>query len=378
MHNDLDKGEVIMKNTIKVATAISAVFISSTAFGVAGLDRLVFSPSFLFEEGNYAELTLARADPAVTPAGTSANVAEKVNTLKFAYKHKINDKIGIGLMVNTQPIGVDVNYKPYSTNTLRGSITAKSYIALGHYKATDRVSVFGGLNHQRQKGSANLQASRLPGDMTFAQDSDTGYILGAAYSIPKIALRASLTYESDLEFSHKTTNTDPSGSAAYNAPLGFGGFGLGGGDTTSATPKAWTLELQSGVAKDTLLFGSIRRSNWSDAQVSLAGVRELSEFDDTTVYKLGVGRKFNDKISGSVTLNYEKSNGKASSPFSPQDGEKGIAVGVKYTAKSGFATSLGVQYRKLGDTIIKPGAFEGTKFEDSDVLTLGLKFSKSF
>lgn len=368
-----------MKKTIKIATAISAVFISSTAFGVAGLDRLVFTPSFLFEKGNYAELTLAQSDPSVTASTKPlANIADKVGTVKFAYKHQINDKFGLGLMVNTQPIGVDVDYKSFSTNPLRGSISAKSYIALGHFKATERVSVFGGLNHQRQNGNANLQASGLPGDISFAQDSDTGFILGAAYSIPKIALRASLSYESDLEFSHKTTIADPAGSLVYNLPLGAGGVGLGGGNTTSATPKAFTLELQSGIAKNTLLFGSIRKSKWSDAQVSLAGVNELSEFDDTTVYKLGVGRKFNDSISGSVTLNYEKGNGKSSSPFSPQDGEKGIAVGVKYTAKSGLATSLGVQYRKLGDTVIRPGPFAGTPFTDNDVLTVGLKFSKSF
>jgi len=34
----LIKGEVIMKNTIKIVSAISAVMASSAAFGVAGLD----------------------------------------------------------------------------------------------------------------------------------------------------------------------------------------------------------------------------------------------------------------------------------------------------------------------------------------------------
>ena len=368
-----------MKNTIKIVSAISAVMASSAAFGVAGLDRLVFSPSFLFEEGKYVELTYANANPYVTTADKPlANIADKVDTLRLSYKHQFNDKFGLGMMINTQPIGVDVNYQSYSTNTLRGSISAKSYIALGHYKANERVSVFGGLNHQKQSGNANLQASGLPGDILFAQDSDTGYILGAAYSIPKIALRASLTYESDLAFSHETTIADPAGSLVYNLPLGAGDVGLGGGNTTSATPEAFTLELQSGVAKNTLLFGSIRKSKWSEAQVSLAGVNELSDFVDTTVYKLGVGRKFTDSISGSITFNYEESNGKLSSPFSPQDGEKGIALGAKYTAKNGIATSLGVQYRKLGDTVIKPGAFGGTVFNDNDVLTIGLKLSKSF
>jgi len=375
-----------MKNTLKISTAIAAVMVSSSAFGVAGLDRLVFTPSFLFEKGNYAELTLARADPAVSAASKPlANVADEVDTVKLAAKFHINDKFSLGLMLNDQPIGVDVDYKAFSTNTLRGSVSAKSLIMLGHYKATDRISVYGGINQHKQSGHANLQASGLPGDLVFAQDHDTGHILGAAYSIPKIALRASLTYESDMTFSHATTNSDPVGSSVYNAPLGFAGVGLGGGNTTSATPEAWTLELQSGIAKNPLLFGSVRKSKWSDAQVKLAGVQQLSEFDDTTVYKLGLGRKFSDSISGSVTFNYEEKTGVPSSPFSPQDGEKGVAVGIKYTAKNGLATSLGVQYRKLGDTVIRnsgdplrPGAFADTPFTDNDVLTVGLKFSKNF
>ncbi|MEH6456702.1 MAG: hypothetical protein V7749_10290 [Cocleimonas sp.] len=354
-----------MKSAIKIATALSSVLISSTALAVTGLDRLVFSPSFLFEKGNYVELTLARAEPSVsTSFAPEANIAEDVDTLRFAYKHQFNDKFGLGLMVNTQPIGVDVNYQPIGS-TLEGSITSKSYIALGHYKATDSISAFGGLKYQTAKGYADLRALNptVPGATNFEKDSDTGYILGAAYSIPKIALRASLTYESDLEFDLDTT-----------VPA-LGGFSLG--NTTAGTPKMLTLEFQSGIAKDTLLFGSIRKTRWADAQVLFLGATQLSTFDDTTDYKLGIGRKFSDSISGSISLNYQPSTGNPSSPFSPQDGEKGIAIGGKFTAKDGFTTSLGIQYRNLGDTVTT--ATSGSlPFEDNDVVTVFAKFSKSF
>ena len=356
-----------MKSTIKIVTAVSAVLVSSTALGVTGLDRLVFSPSFMFEKGNFVELTLARAEPSVsTSFAPEANVAEDVDTLRFAYKHQISDKFGLGMMVNTQPVGVDVNYQAIGS-TLRGSVSAKSYIALGHFKATDKISAFGGINHQTQKGNADLRALNptIPGATTFKQDSDTGFIVGGAYSIPKIALRASLTYQSELDFDHDTTFVHP---VAGETSIGT---------TTSATPKMLTLELQSGIAKDTLLFGSIRRTKWSDAQVFFLGATQLSTFDNTTDYKLGIGRKFSDQISGSITLNYEPSTGKPSSPFSPQDGEKGIAIGAKYTAKNGFATSLGVQYRKLGDTVTTASS-GSLPFTDNDVVTVGLKFSKSF
>jgi len=360
-----------MKTTIKIVTAVSAVLVSSTALGVAGLDRLVFTPGFLFEEGNYAELTLARADPSVsTSFAPSANIAERVDSLRLAYKHQISDKFGLGLMLNTQPVGVDVNYAAIGS-PLRGSISARSYIALGHYKATDRISAFGGINYMEASANADLTPSGVPGSTSFEQDSDTGYIVGAAYSIPKIAFRASLSYESALDFSHKTTNSDPVGAGTINF--------LGGADTTTGVPKAYTLELQSGIAENTLLFGSIRRTEWADAQVNFLGDpnRQLSSFDDATVYKLGIGRKFSDSISGSITLNYEGSTGKPSSPFSPQDGEKGIAIGGKFTAKDGFTTSIGISYRDLGDTVTN-AASGSLPFTDNDVVTVGLKFSKSF
>ena len=367
MHNDLLKGEENMKSTIKIATAISAVIASSTALGVTGIDRLVFSPSFMFENGNYVELTMARAEPSVsTTFATKANVAEDVDTLQFAYKHQISDKFGLGMIVNNQPTGVDVNYQPIGS-TLRGSISAKSYIALGHYKATDNISAFGGLKYQTQSGNADLRALNptVPGATTFKQDNDTGFVVGAAYSIPKIALRASLTYESELEFGHDTT---------FNHPLA-GETRIG--NTISATPKTLTLDLQSGIAEGTLLFGSVRYAKWSDAQVFFLDNTQLSSFDNTTAFKLGIGRKFTDQISGSVTLNYERATGKPSSPFSPQDGEKGIALGVKFTAKDGLNTSLGIQYRKLGDTVTT--ATSGSlPFKDNDVVTVGIKFSKSF
>ncbi len=354
-----------MKNTIKIAAAISSVFVTSTTFGVTGLDRLKFSPSFLFEKGNYVELFLAKAHPSVSPSfAPKSNVAKDVNTLQFAYKRKVSDKFGLGLMINTQPVGVDVDYSTIGS-TLRGSVSAKSFIGLGKYNATDRVSVYGGLKYQTQEGDSDLRALNptIPGATSFTQDSDIGLVVGAAYSIPKIALRASLTYESALDFNHATVI--PS----------LGGLNIG--TTTSATPKTLTLELQSGIAKNTLLFGSIRRAEWADAQVNFLGTTQLSDFTDTTDYKLGIGRKFSDSLSGSITLNYEKSNGRPSSPFSPQDGEKGIAIGAKYTAKSGLMTSFGVQYRKLGDTVTT--ATSGSlPFKDNDVVTVGMKFSKNF
>ena len=111
-----------------------------------------------------------------------------------------------------------------------------------------------------------------------------GMVYGAAYEMPEIALRVSLTIEDDIDLEIATLPLKllfpPSGTS--NASIG----------------DAMTLHFQSGIAEDTLLFGSIRRSNWEDNQVSVplsaiaqaasggdATHAELSTFEDGTSYK---------------------------------------------------------------------------------------------
>lgn len=349
-----------MKKEIKAATVISTMLISSNALGAAGIDRYVFSPSVLFEDGNYVSVSVARSNPkASTSFAPSANVADDINTFLLGYKHQISDKFAVGLLVNNQPVGVNVDYSALNS-PLRGTVRSISYTAMGLYNATDHISIFGGLKYQRQKGFADLTPSGVPAATNFKVGSDTGIIAGAAYSIPKIGLRASLSYESRLEFNHDTS---------------FLGSTDNIGTTTSAAPAAYTLELQSGIAENTLLFGSIRHANWSDADVIFTlGDTNLSSFDDRTVYTLGIGRKFNDSFSASIATIYEKKIGKPVSGLGPTDGELGFEIGGEYTFKNGIKTSLGVNYTKFGDAVTE----EGLPFTDNDIITVGLKISKNF
>ena len=59
-----------------------------------------------------------------------------------------------------------------------------------------------------------------------------------------------------------------------------------------------TLDFQTGIAKDTLLYGSIHQSSWKSAQVSLNGVGQISTFTDSENIIL-VLKKVYEKLSGS-------------------------------------------------------------------------------
>ena len=81
--------------------------------------------------------------------------------------------------------------------------------------------------------------------------------------------------------------------------------GVGSGNTTASTPDYMNLYVQSGIAEDTLAFGSIRK-NWSENQIRVyPQATDTSSFSDSTTYNIGVGRKFSDNFSGSISYSTE-------------------------------------------------------------------------
>ena len=77
-------------------------------------------------------------------------------------------------------------------------------------------------------------------------------------------------------------------------------------------PQTMTLNFQSGIAKDTLLFGSIHKADWDTAQITIPDIANginpstlatnqavkgvSSSFSTKTAYSLGVGRKINENF----------------------------------------------------------------------------------
>ena len=74
--------------------------------------------------------------------------------------------------------------------------------------------------------------------------------------------------------------------------------GVGAGTTIGSTPDYINLYLQSGIAEDTLLYGSIRRANWAENQLFVHphGGAATSSFTDSETYSLGIGRKLSDSF----------------------------------------------------------------------------------
>ena len=284
--------------------------------------------------------------------------------MSLAVKTQLNDKLDFGVLLD-QPITAKVNYAG-ATGYIYGGVTGsnaeiKSTAVTGilRYKVTDAVSVYGGLKVENASGKVTLFNGYT---MTTSTEKDLGYVVGAAYEKPDIALRVALTYESAITHDFSVTeNGSPSRSFA------------------TEVPQALTLDFQSGIAKDTLVFGSIMWSEWSKWHVRPDYYNsvihdEITGFsNDVITYELGIGRKINDNLSVFARIGYEKSDGEEASRLSPTDGRRSFGIGGSWTHDKMKITG-GVEYVRLGDAVDA----SGTRFSGNDAVGVGVNVAFTF
>ena len=140
-----------------------------------------------------------------------------------------------------------------------------------------------------------------------------------------------------------------------------------------------SLNFQTGIAEDTLLFGNIRRSSWKDNQVKVpftgVGLQQVSSFSDGDSYSLGIGRKISDDLSVSISGFYDGSAGGTVSELAPTGATRTLSLGGKYAIADNADLSIGGSYSQRGDVLT--GIYKGS-LTDSKVISLGAKVAFSF
>jgi long-chain fatty acid transport protein len=396
------------------ASIIGVVALSATAATAGGIDRGRLTYGALYEKGNYVEFGFSHVKPKVSGtygvgvpgAGTgTGNMAGDYTTFSFSYKRDINEKLSYGIFVNT-PYGASASYTQGIYTGLQADWDSKQVAVVLRYKLEQGFSIHGGLKAVRSKPTIaipnaliagglqravaaagapgatqqQIQAGQTAGGIlqqsqgiglqytaTGEADTRVAGIIGVAYEKPEIALRVALTYESG--FTHKFNTTETS------IIPGIGRTGT----TEIEMPQTLTLDFQTGVAANTLVFGSVRWAEWSKWEVRPAGYEALTggnitDFsNDVITYQLGVGRKLNDMFSVFARVGYEKSNGGEASRLAPTDGSKSIGLGGTFT-KDGMKVTAGLEYVKLGGAVDA----SGTKFEGNKAVGFGMTVGYSF
>jgi long-chain fatty acid transport protein len=373
-------------NRYLLTTALVAL--SATAAAAGGIDRSGQGLGALFETGRYFELSFGSVNPSVSGVdsplgplpggGSTGNVANDYTQLSFSYKYDVNDRVSFALNLD-QPFGADVLYGDGSVNLggTRAEASSTSLSAILRYKFDGGFSVHGGV--RASKGDGFIRLSGLAYgpvngyNVTLDSDLAPGYLIGVAYEKPEIALRVALTYNSAITHDFQTTER-------------IGNVQVAPGSVTEVElPQSVNLDFQSGIAKDTLIFGQVRWADWSAFRVDpvwFTGATGggLIDLEDTTTFTLGVGRKFNEHWAGSISFTYEEGGSdRLVSPLAPTNGRKGVTVGAVYT-RDNMKVTMGVNYTMLGDAFAETGTPDTARavMEDNTALGVGVKVGWSF
>ncbi|MDY8109799.1 long-chain fatty acid transporter [Fulvimarina sp. 2208YS6-2-32] len=207
---------------------------------------------------------------------------------------------------------------------------------------------------------------------------DTGWRVGAAYELPDIALRAQVLYRSEVIHDGISGTADVSvvdtafvsvNGVRTSVPLpnvallGIAGAGAQATAGINATdfsaslsdvtsPQYLDVKLQTGIAEGTLLLAAFR---WTDWSTNNAVVNTLSSrLGTTSSYQpyfwrdgytgsLGIGRAFNEQISGALSVGYDR----------------GVSTGAETTYTDLYSLSGGLSLKGAEWAEIRVGALVG-------------------
>ncbi|WP_436898573.1 OmpP1/FadL family transporter [Acinetobacter gyllenbergii] len=452
-----------------LSTAMILATLPATGVFAAALDRSGQSMSAFLQPGNYFEAGISVLDPNVSGKDLAGNsTGDMAGDYYFphaALKLQPTENFSFGLIYD-QPFGADAEYKNKSNfvgSSSDGVLPATSLtgnlpvvtgnpnfvhpvtglplivdgtgtpraIALGSpisgntsvevdsqninfifgYQPNKNLNFYAGGVYQTVKGNVSLrgQAYSLYNgyDANIPEDSALGWLVGAAYQIPEIALKASLTYRSEIE--HKV---DIDESLPLLNPLGsllvatgkvsqaqLNGILNASGQTKITTPQSVNLDFQTGIMANTVAFANIRWVNWKDFSIQPYKFGQLSKLaggmlpalgkpngfnlvdysEDQWSVNAGVGRKLNDKWAGNVSVGWDSGAGNPVTTLGPTEGYWNVGVGVQYSPTPATFISGGVKYFWLGDADAVTGAHSAAgKFEDNNAIAYGLKLGYKF
>lgn len=364
----------------KILTGAAALLATTTIASAGGLDRSGQPVTALFEKGGamggYAELSyrLVQPDQQGSVAGGAVKSGDMASDY-VAWGGAIKADMGTNLsfaVIFDQPFGADVDYTDADANyPLKGTtaqVKSNAITALVRYRMDNGFSVHGGLRHVTAEATLR---QFVPGKPAYVLDADsasgTGYVIGAAYEKPEIAMRAAITYSSAIEMEHDTT---------------LGGVLPVAKGVKYDLPKSVNIDLQTGVAPGTLVFASARWTDWKNNTIKgpLPGkpaVLPLVTHDKSVwEYQIGVGRQFTDKLSGFAAIGWEPgTGGKGVSNLSPSNGTRSLSLGGSYQVTDAFKLSGGVSWQTRGDATTEA---IGAKFDDNKLFGVGIRASYTF
>ncbi len=412
-----------------LTTAMILATVPMTGAFAAALDRSGQSISAFLQPGNYFEAGISVLDPTVEGKAKAAygggNLSDMAGDYYFptaAIKVQPTKNFSFGLLYD-QPFGADA---AYSTNDplvgagtglfhLNGEnteveVTTQNLSFIVGYQPVESINIYGGAVYQTVKGDVQLRGAAYGSadglgkyNATMKEDSAVGWLAGFAYQIPEIALKASVTYRSEIEHEASTREYGQSNVMALVTSNPANAIFDENTTTNITTPQSVNLDFQTGIMADTVAFANVRWVNWKDFSIrpekfdqigqTLGAIGQTPDnpngfdlvayTDDQISATVGVGRKFSEQWAGNVSVGYDTGAGNPVSTLGPTEGYWNVGLGLQFSPAPNYFIAGGVKYFMLGDADAQPASMFGTNnsiasFEDNDAWAYGLKIGYRF
>ena len=257
------------------------------------------------------------------------------------------------------------------------------------FGANKEFQVYGGPVAQRIRADTKLRGLAYGPATGYTSTSnpemDYGYIAGVSYSKPEIALKAALTYRSEIDHDIKVSETYPLAGALAGNPAAANRTS----NMEITTPESVNFDFQTGINPTTLATAKVRWVPWSDFVITPPLYNEVSkrnygpdglnlvEYDDDQwMVELGLAKRVAPALALSGTVGWDSGAGDPTTSLGPVDGYYSVGLGAKYNFTENWAVSAGGKYLWFGDAQgrLPTGKIVGD-FEDNNGYILGLKLS---
>ncbi|MET3854573.1 OmpP1/FadL family transporter [Rhizobium sp. OAE497] len=308
-------------------------------------------------------------DPSDGSLNSRPRTADETENYAIPY---VGMKGGIGpvdcLIDYSEPFGAysnpGANWAGANSN-IKTKVTSHNYGATCSYKfdaGPGQFRLIGGAFYQEIEGfkSRLVAPPNVVGSLEMS-DQSWGWRAGVAYEIPEYAMRASLVYNSRVDYDHLDGTVD----------LTAAGLGIIPVTGAAQAPDSLELKVQTGIAPDWLAFGNVKWTNWSLLQSiefcptsGLCPAGGLTSLDlayrDGWTIGGGIGHKFNDKWAGAVSLTWDRGT---SDGYGSQTDTWMLGLGAAYTPTENiewrFAGAIGLMTSGESGTFTRDGVTYG-------------------
>ena len=257
------------------------------------------------------------------------------------------------------------------------------------FGANKNFQVYGGPAAQRIQADVKLRGLAYGPASGYTSNSnpdmDYGYVAGFSYSKPEIALKAALTYRSEIDHDVTIAETYPLAGTLAGNPAAANRVS----EYQITTPKSINFDFQTGLNPTTLATAKVRWVPWSDFSIVPPLYNDVSKRsfgpnglalvdydDDQYQVEVGIAKRVSPALAVSGTVGWDSGAGDPTTSLGPIDGYYSVGLGAKYNVTENWALSAGGKYLWFGDAQGRlPSGKIAADFEDNDGFILGAKIS---